>query len=108
METKSLERASPAVSLALPDRDPFLDGDSGHALAQAIVDTLREPVLVLDKDLYALLVPFESVSQGQVEVRTDPDEGYLFSRMEGNVGKAVSPSRKSISEVRMGSSIVSP
>jgi PAS domain S-box-containing protein len=51
MDTKSLERASPTVSLVLPDREPFLDGDSEHALAQAIVDTIREPLLVLDKDL---------------------------------------------------------
>jgi two-component sensor histidine kinase len=28
-----------------------LDADDGHALAQAVVDTIREPLLVLDKDL---------------------------------------------------------
>jgi chemotaxis protein methyltransferase CheR len=31
--------------------DPFAGFDDGRALAQAIVDTLREPLLVLDKDL---------------------------------------------------------
>jgi transcriptional regulator with PAS, ATPase and Fis domain len=49
MDTKSLERSSPAISLVFPHRQPFMDG--GHALAQAIVDTIREPLLVLDKDL---------------------------------------------------------
>ena len=28
-----------------------MDGDDQHALARAIVDTIREPLLVLDKDL---------------------------------------------------------
>ena len=30
---------------------PFSDFGDGRALAQAIVDTVREPLLVLDKDL---------------------------------------------------------
>jgi hypothetical protein len=30
--------------------DPFAGIDDGRALAQAIVDTVREPLLVLDKD----------------------------------------------------------
>ena len=34
-----------------PNRQPFLDVDDGRVLAQAIVDTIREPLLVLDKDL---------------------------------------------------------
>jgi two-component sensor histidine kinase len=35
-----------------PPRDPVpMALDEGHALAQAIVDTIREPLLVLDKDL---------------------------------------------------------
>jgi len=51
MDIKSLERASPAVSLALSDKEPFMNEDNGHALAQAIVDTIREPLMVLDKDL---------------------------------------------------------
>ena len=46
MDIKSLEHASPAVSLALSDQEPFLNEDNGHALAQAIVDTVREPLLV--------------------------------------------------------------
>ncbi len=31
--------------------EPFANIEDGHALAQAIVDTVREPLLVLDKDL---------------------------------------------------------
>jgi PAS domain-containing protein len=37
----------PAVPRGLASRDV----DQGHLLAQAIVDTIREPLLVLDKDL---------------------------------------------------------
>jgi chemotaxis protein methyltransferase CheR len=47
--SNSLERSAPAVSLVSPGREPFID--SGHALAEAIVDAIREPLLVLDKDL---------------------------------------------------------
>jgi PAS domain S-box-containing protein len=46
-------RAHPfaADTLALPNSQPFIDVDDGRALAQAIVDTIREPLLVLDKHL---------------------------------------------------------
>ena len=37
--------------LALPSNQPFAAIEDGRALAQAIVDTIREPLLVLDKDL---------------------------------------------------------
>jgi PAS domain S-box-containing protein len=40
-----------ADTLALLKTRPIIDIDDGHALAQAIVDTIREPLLVLDKDL---------------------------------------------------------
>jgi hypothetical protein len=33
------------------DSQPFLQNKEAAALAQAIVDTVREPLLVLDKDL---------------------------------------------------------
>lgn len=49
MDSKTPETLSPGVPLVLPDRKPF--NDDGRALAQAIVDTIREPLLVLDKDL---------------------------------------------------------
>ena len=52
METPNwLERPFPADTLASPNRQPIMDIDDGRALAQAIVDTIREPLLVLDKDL---------------------------------------------------------
>jgi len=35
----------------MPHHEPFADIEDGRALAQAIVDTVREPLLVLDKDL---------------------------------------------------------
>ena len=38
-------------SLAVPNRQPLACVDDGRALAQAIVDTIREPLLVLDQDL---------------------------------------------------------
>ncbi len=52
MQTQN-RRAPPlaADTLALPNRQPFMDVDDGRALAQAIVDTIREPLLVLDKHL---------------------------------------------------------
>ena len=46
-----LERPFPADALASPDSQPFMDVDDGRALAQAIVNTIREPLLVLDEDL---------------------------------------------------------
>jgi two-component sensor histidine kinase len=46
-----LEPAFPADIVALPKSQPFTDIDDGRLLAQAIVDTIREPLLVLDKDL---------------------------------------------------------
>ncbi|MGQ0483822.1 MAG: sensor histidine kinase [Hyphomicrobiales bacterium] len=40
-----------AVTLALLKSQPVMDIDDGHGLAQAIVDTIREPLLVLDMEL---------------------------------------------------------
>jgi two-component sensor histidine kinase len=42
---------SPATCLATADGNPFGDVEDGHSLAAAIVDTVREPLLVLDRDL---------------------------------------------------------
>jgi hypothetical protein len=36
------------------DSQPFLENKEAAALAHAIVDTVREPLLVLDKDLSVL------------------------------------------------------
>jgi two-component sensor histidine kinase len=45
------ERTRPADALALPNSPLLIDLDDGRPLAQAIVDTIREPLLVLDQDL---------------------------------------------------------
>jgi two-component sensor histidine kinase len=42
-------------TLVLPDSQPLTGIEDGRALAQAIVDTIREPLLVLDKDLRVVL-----------------------------------------------------
>jgi len=49
-----LNRPEPRIPVnagAFPISQPFMDIDDGRALAQAIVDTIREPLLVLDKEL---------------------------------------------------------
>jgi hypothetical protein len=38
----------------MPDNQPFIKNKEAATLAQAIVDTVREPLLVLDKDLRVL------------------------------------------------------
>src|ERR1700678_3620023 len=38
----------------MPDSQPFIENRDAGTLAQAIVDTVREPLLVLDKDLRVL------------------------------------------------------
>ena len=35
----------------MPDRNPLASATHGHGLAEAIVDTVREPLIVLDRDL---------------------------------------------------------
>ena len=44
-------RSLPGAALAGPNSQPFIDLDEAHPLAQAIVDTIRDPLLVLDQDL---------------------------------------------------------
>jgi hypothetical protein len=46
-----LARAIPADTFPLPVTQPFMDIDDARAIAQAIVDTIRGPLLVFDKDL---------------------------------------------------------
>ena len=43
------ERRPPADSLASANRQPVIDIDDVHTLAQGIVDTIRDPLLVLDQ-----------------------------------------------------------
>jgi PAS domain S-box-containing protein len=45
------ERFRPADALALPSSPLLIDLDDARPLAQAIVDTIRDPLLVLDQDL---------------------------------------------------------
>jgi len=59
----------------MPDSQPFVENRDAGTLAQAIVDTIREPLLVLDKDLrvlaasrsfYSTFQVVPSVTQGQL------------------------------------------
>ena len=45
------ERRPPADPLASANRQLAIDIDDVHTLAQGIVDTIRNPLLVLDQDL---------------------------------------------------------
>jgi chemotaxis protein methyltransferase CheR len=45
------ESAPPAGAPTLPDGEPNIDLDEASALAEAIVDTVRDPLLVLDQNL---------------------------------------------------------
>src|SRR5579864_3093923 len=52
METSNDRAHSPpGAALAGPNSQPFIDLDDAHPLAQAIVDTIRDPLLVLDQGL---------------------------------------------------------
>jgi PAS domain S-box-containing protein len=52
METSNYRtRSPPGAVFAWPNSQPFRDLDEAHPLAQAIVDTIRDPLLVLDQDL---------------------------------------------------------
>jgi chemotaxis protein methyltransferase CheR len=45
------DRLFPAATLLFPDDWRLIDIEDAHAFAQAIVDTVREPLLVLDREL---------------------------------------------------------
>jgi PAS domain-containing protein len=52
METSNdRARSLPGAALAWPNSRPFMDPDTGHPRAQGIVDTIRDPLLVLDRHL---------------------------------------------------------
>ena len=52
METSnSRQHSPPEGALAWPNSPLLVDLDEAHPLAQAIVDTIRDPLLVLDQDL---------------------------------------------------------
>src|SRR6202453_4878265 len=59
----------------MPNSQPFIENKDAGTLAQAIVDTIREPLLVLDKDLrvrtasrsfYSTFQVVPSITQGQL------------------------------------------
>jgi chemotaxis protein methyltransferase CheR len=55
MEPSNYRERSPLVdALAWPNSQLFTDFDDAHSLAQAIVDTVRDPLLVLDLHLRAV------------------------------------------------------
>jgi two-component sensor histidine kinase len=51
----SAPSTAPGPSDVLPDIPPLRNVEDGRALTQAIVDTIREPLLVLDRDLRVVL-----------------------------------------------------
>jgi two-component sensor histidine kinase len=51
MDWSNWKHVSFVDDLAMPCGPASADGDDRHALAQAIVDTIRDPLLVLDQDL---------------------------------------------------------
>src|ERR1700733_10654500 len=50
----------------MPDSQPFIENRDAGTLAQAIVDTVREPLLVVDKDLRVLAASRSFYSTFQV------------------------------------------
>src|SRR5436190_11533452 len=60
-------------SMIVPD--PFNDFEDSRALAQAIVDTIREPLLVLDKDLRVVAASrsfFQTFKMNRQDVQGQP------------------------------------
>ena len=47
----SIAGRHPKITLVWPSGQPFVDCDDGRAMARAVVDAVREPVLLLDRDL---------------------------------------------------------
>src|ERR1700730_8598498 len=69
------QHGSDCKRCAMRDSQPFIENSDGGTLAQAIVDTVREPLLVLDKDLrvlaasrsfYSTFQVVPSITQGQL------------------------------------------
>jgi two-component sensor histidine kinase len=58
----------------MPDSQPFIENRDAGTLAQAIVDTVREPLLVLDKDLRVLAASRSFYSTFQVVPSTTQDQ----------------------------------
>jgi len=54
MESEQSRTSVPAGAWAVPDGELLIDLDDASALAQAIVDTVRDPQLVLDQNLHVV------------------------------------------------------
>jgi two-component sensor histidine kinase len=66
----------------MPDNQPFVENKDAGALAQAIVDTVREPLLVLDKDLRVLAASRSFYLTFKVD-RTDTQGRLLYALGDG-------------------------
>src|ERR1700681_1620421 len=64
------------------DNQPFVENKDAGTLAQAIVDTVREPLLVLDKDL-RVLAASRSFYQTFKVARTDTQGKLLYALGDG-------------------------
>ena len=75
--------------------EPFAAFEDGRALAQAIVDTVREPLLVLDKDLRVIAASrwfYDAFPQtkrdGRIVVAyVNSESGWTLSIADNGVGK---------------------
>ena len=63
----SIAGRHPSITLGWPNGQPFADCDDGRGMAQAVVDALREPVLLLDRELRVL-----AANQAYCLVRSGP------------------------------------
>ena len=61
----------------MPDNRSFIGIEDGRLLAQAIFDTVREPLLVLDKDLRVVVASRSFYRMFQVG--RDDTQGRLFT-----------------------------
>src|SRR5580658_6729092 len=64
------------------DSQPFIENSDGGTLAQAIVDTVREPLLVLDRDL-RVLAASRSFYQAFKVIPNSTQGQLLYSLGEG-------------------------
>ena len=66
----------------MPGNQPFIDNKDAGRLAQAIVDTVRQPLLVLDKDLRVLAASRSFYLTFKVD-RTDTQGKLLYALGDG-------------------------
>ena len=85
METQNRPEPPLSVELgAFPGRQPLIEIDDGGALAQAIVDTVREPLLVLDKDLGVLAASrsfYLTFKVAKTDIEMGEEEAKRFEKL---------------------------